>query len=264
MVSVPQLPSEKLRPALNNNHGEKKEVMRKHMTRVISEVMEVDSKIVYIGEDVEHGGYYLVTDGLADKFKGRVIDFPPDETTLLGAAMGFSQVGLLPIVEIPYAKYLDCAADMFYELSLSNWLTNGQCPNGMIIRVQGFDRGSKSMSLLQNHLYVPTLILIILLVFGGNFHTHNMISHIPPGVDVVCYSNGEDYVRGFRNAIVQARHGRVVVFIDSTNLLNLRHLHEKDRGWETAYPPANELMSFHDVRRFGDSGKALVVTYGNG
>ena len=149
MVSVPQLPSEKLRPTtLNNSHREKKEVMRKHMTRVISEVMEIDQKIVYIGEDVEHGGYYLVTDGLADKFKGRVIDFPPDETTLLGSAMGFAQVGLLPIVEIPYAKYLDCAADMFYELSLSNWLTNGQCPNGMIIRVQGFDRGGESMRLL--------------------------------------------------------------------------------------------------------------------
>lgn len=90
-----------------------------------------------------------------------------------------------------------------------------------------------------------------------------MISHIPPGVDVVCYSNGEDYVRGFRNAVAQARTGRVVVFIDSTNLLNLRHLHEKDRGWETAYP-VDGVMSFHDVRRFGDSGKTLIVTYGNG
>jgi hypothetical protein len=44
----------------------------------------------------------------------------------------------------------------------------------------------------------------------------------------------------------------------------MRHLHEKDRGWETAYPPINEIMGFHDVRRFGDSGKAVIVTYGNG
>jgi len=59
--------------------------------------------------------------------------------------MGFSQVGLLPIIEIPYSKYLDCGADMFYELATSNWLTNMQCPNGMIIRIQGFDKGSKSV-----------------------------------------------------------------------------------------------------------------------
>ena len=61
--------------------------------------------------------------------------------------MGFSQVGLVPIIEIPYAKYLDCGVDMFYELAISNWLTNKQCPNGMIVRVQGFDRGGESFLL---------------------------------------------------------------------------------------------------------------------
>eukprot|EP00581_Thalassiosira_minuscula_P020012 CAMPEP_0183715418 /NCGR_PEP_ID=MMETSP0737-20130205/9644_1 /TAXON_ID=385413 /ORGANISM="Thalassiosira miniscula, Strain CCMP1093" /LENGTH=827 /DNA_ID=CAMNT_0025944513 /DNA_START=30 /DNA_END=2513 /DNA_ORIENTATION=- len=249
MVPVPQLPPEKLlsneglQPKKSKGKREKREVMRKHMTRVIEEVMENDPKVVYIGEDVEHGGYYLVSDGLVNKFPGRVIDFPPDETTLLGCAMGFSQNGLVPICEIPYSKYLDCGADMFYELAISNWLTNKQCPNGMVVRVQGFDKG----------------------LFGGNFHTHNMIPHIPPGIDVLCYSNGLDYARGFRNAIKQARNGRVVVLVDCTNLLNLRHLHEKDRGWESAYPEAkDEVMSFHDVRQFGVSGKHLIVTYGNG
>ena len=89
--------------------------------------------------------------------------------------------------------------------------------------------------------------------------------HIPPGVDVLCYSNGLDYVRGFRNAITQARNGRVVVLVDCTNLLNLRHLHAKDRAWETAYPvDENEIMSFNDIRQFGNQGKHLIVTYGNG
>jgi pyruvate/2-oxoglutarate/acetoin dehydrogenase E1 component len=60
--------------------------------------------MVYIGEDVEHGGYYLVTEGLKAKYPLRVRDFPPDETSLLGAGIGFSQAGLLPVVEIPYAK----------------------------------------------------------------------------------------------------------------------------------------------------------------
>jgi pyruvate/2-oxoglutarate/acetoin dehydrogenase E1 component len=266
-VLVPHLPRVKLaglQPQLSNDKRDKREVMRKHMTRVIAEVMEKDPKVVYIGEDVEHGGYYLVTDGLVKKFKGRVIDFPPDETTLLGAAMGFSQVGLLPIIEIPYAKYLDCGADMFYELAISNWLTNKQCPNGMVVRIQGFDRGRELILFAVNHTFASVLNISFSLVFGGNFHTHNMISHVPPGVDVVCYSNGQDYARGFRNAIIQARNGRVVVLIDCTYLLNLRHLYEKDRGWETAYPSEDEVMSFHDVRRFGNSAKDLIVTYGNG
>lgn len=103
MVQVPKLNPE----LLSNYHQERKtdesnrpkrDVMRKHMTRVILETMTNNEKVVYIGEDVEHGGYYLVTDGLAKRFPGRVIDFPPDETTLLGAAMGFSHANLLPII----------------------------------------------------------------------------------------------------------------------------------------------------------------------
>ena len=69
---------------------------------------------------------------------------------------------------------------MFNEVAIGNWLSDGQQPAGMMIRLQGFDLG----------------------VFGGNFHTHNTL-YTPPGIDVVCYSNGEDYVRGWRYAIEQ-------------------------------------------------------------
>lgn len=106
MVQIPRL-NQELLTSLNElertesivrNETPKRDVMRKHMTRVVSEALTNNPRVVYIGEDVEHGGYYLVTDGLAKRFPGRVIDFPPDETTLLGAAMGFSHAGLLPIV----------------------------------------------------------------------------------------------------------------------------------------------------------------------
>ena len=59
-------------------------VMRKNMTGVLRETLESHPDCVYIGEDVEHGGYYMVTDGLAKAFPQRVRDFPPDETSLVG------------------------------------------------------------------------------------------------------------------------------------------------------------------------------------
>ena len=219
----------------------KPDVMRKHMNRVILESMENDESVVYLGEDVIHGGYYAVTEGVAKQFPDRIIDFPPDETSLLGAAMGFAQLGLLPIVEIPYAKYLDCGVDMFHEIAVTYWLSAGKSPVGMIIRLQGFGAG----------------------VFGGNFHTTNMLT-IPPGIDACSYSNGEDYVKGFRNAIKQAKVGRVVMLVDCTNLLNLRHLHDKDRAWETPYPKENESIDFDSIRQHGTNAKWAVVTYGNG
>lgn len=246
--------------------GSRGEVMRKNMTRVFDELMTEDKRIVYLGEDVQHGGYYVVTENLFQKFPLRVRDFPPDETTLVGAAMGYAQAGFVPILEIPYAKYLDCAGDMFTEAMISYWLSQGKQPNGFVIRLQGFDKG----------------------IFGGNFHTHNML-HFPPGLDVVCFSNGRDYARGMRYLMDCAKAGRVVMSVDSTDLLNRRHLVEADKDEFFLHPyPVNkddgEGYHFDQVFVY-DSGEAkaaattstaaassssatqkhvILVTYGNG
>lgn len=230
-------------PAAPGITGAAAQVMRKHMTKVFDDAMHAAKDVVYIGEDVIHGGYYMVTDGLHKKFSQRVQDFPPDETSLVGVGMGYSQAGLLPIVEIPYAKYLDCAMDMFTEACIMNWLSNGKQRNGMIFRLQGFGRG----------------------VFGGNYHTHNML-HIPPGLDVVCYSNGRDYSRGMRYALQQARAGRVAMFVDCTELLNLREV-EKGVSWEMAYTPPEEYATYDDVFSYAsprEDADTLIVTYGSG
>ena len=235
----------------SSKSDEKPQVMRKNMTRFYEEVLANYPSALYIGEDVRHGGYYLVTEGLADKYSTRILDFPPDETTLLGAGLGFSQLGLLPIVEIPYAKYLDCGVDMFYEIAIQNWLSapDNTRPSrrGMVVRLQGFDRG----------------------LFGGNFHTHNMLSHIPPGIDVLCFSNGRDYVQSMRYAIQQAMAGRIIMVVDCTHLLNLRHVHAQDREWEFAYPTdPNDMLTFDQIRKYKVAGPShasrAIVTYGNG
>ena len=220
--------------------------------------------------------YYLVTDGLASKYPLRVHDFPPDETALVGAAWGYSQAGMTPILEIPYAKYLDCASDMFHEICLTHWLTNGKEKPGLFIRLQGFDKGT----------------------FGGNFHTHNSL-HIPPGLDVVCYSNGLDYVRGVKYLLRQTVAGRVCMSVDCTELLNRRHLYPElmdglflhtypttsNNTQETENKTENEEleMTFEDIVFYQPNTttkakcssisksqlnmskiKVIVVSYGNG
>mmetsp|Transcript_71883 Transcript_71883/g.191749 ORF Transcript_71883/g.191749 Transcript_71883/m.191749 type:complete len:733 (-) Transcript_71883:39-2237(-) len=217
------------------------QVMRKLMTKVFEEQLQDHPDLVYIGEDVEHGGYYTVTEGLHRKFPMRVADFPPDETTLLAAGIGYFQAGLVPVVEIPYAKYLDCGADMFHEAATLNWLSAGQKPVGLVVRLQGFDKG----------------------LFGGNFHTHNAI-HMPPGVDVVCFSNGADYVRGMRYAIRQARAGKIVMSVDCTALLNERHLQPGDNQWLCSFPAARDERGFDEVTTYGSGKEVVIVTYGNG
>jgi len=217
-------------------------VLRWCMTTALEEQLQERKDLVYIGEDVQHGGYYRVTEGLHAKFGLRVADFPPDETGLMGAAIGYAQAGLLPIVEIPYAKYLDCGGDMFFEAVIMNWLSAGQRPCGMVIRLQGFDKG----------------------IFGGNFHTHNSL-HLPPGLDVVCYSNGADYARGLRYVVAQAAAGRVVMLVDSTDLLNRRHLFDKDGAWMRPYPrDRGDVRAYDEVTLHGEGEALLIVSYGNG
>jgi 2-oxoisovalerate dehydrogenase E1 component len=231
--------------ALNENATPKgKDVMRKHMTKVFHELMQQYPQMIYMGEDVTHGGYYLVTEGLAHAFPGRVRDFPPDETPLVGAGMGFAQAGLVPIVEIPYIKYLDCAMDQFTEAGVMSFLSDRKQPNGMIFRLQGFGFG----------------------LFGGNYHTHNVI-YTMPGFDVVCWSNGQDYARGMRYAVHQAQHGRVVATVDSTTLLNLRHVDGEDDAWRKTFTAPNEMLDFEQVIVYPSreqSKKMAIVTYGEG
>lgn len=245
-------------------------VMRKLMTAALGEILSrEDGKGIYIGEDVEHGGYYLVSDGLKAEHPLRVHDYPPDETTLVGAGMGLSQVGFVPVVELPYAKYLDCGADIFQESLITHWLSDGTQRNGMVYRLQGFDKG----------------------VFGGNFHTHNILPFVSsPGLDVMCHSNGANYVKAMRYAYRQAQAGRVVMSVDCTDLLNKRHLRDEDKdGYFLHTFPASEQgeeMSFDEVdvhRLDKDTGKwcavrgqkavaedssgeidVVIVTYGNG
>ena len=130
--------------------------------------------------------------------------------------------------------------DQFAEIAVMHWLSDGRQANGMVIRMQGFDRG----------------------LFGGNFHTHNWLPLLP-GVDVVATSTGRDYARAMRHAVRQARAGRVVMMVDATYLLNLR-----DDAFLTSYPAEGDELAFDAVleRRddSDDARRVACVTWGTG
>ena len=54
-------PAEEMQGAVLDGKGRLvKEVMRKHMTRGLDEAMQTHPDLVYLGEDVEHGGTVLL------------------------------------------------------------------------------------------------------------------------------------------------------------------------------------------------------------
>lgn len=73
----------------------------------LREEMQDDERVFVLGEDVEQGGVFRVTDGLVEKFgPARVMDTPLAESSIVGVAIGAALNGLLPVAEIQFADFI--------------------------------------------------------------------------------------------------------------------------------------------------------------
>jgi len=70
------------------------------------EEMERLPEMVVLGEDIQEGGVFRITDGMLDRFgPGRVLDTPLAESSIVGMAIGMAQNGCVPVAEIQFADF---------------------------------------------------------------------------------------------------------------------------------------------------------------
>jgi pyruvate dehydrogenase E1 component beta subunit len=69
--------------------------------------MERDERVVLLGEDIgRNGGVFRATDGALERFgPRRVFDMPISESTIVGASVGLSIAGLVPLAEIQFGGF---------------------------------------------------------------------------------------------------------------------------------------------------------------
>ncbi|HZD64532.1 MAG TPA: alpha-ketoacid dehydrogenase subunit beta [Acidimicrobiales bacterium] len=68
--------------------------------------MARDERVVVFGEDVATlGGVFRVTQGLEERFPGRVFDTPLAEGAIVGASLGMAIGGLVPVPEIQFLGF---------------------------------------------------------------------------------------------------------------------------------------------------------------
>jgi len=69
--------------------------------------MARDDRVVVLGEDIgRNGGVFRATDGLLDRFgESRVFDTPISESGIVGACIGMSLTGIVPVAEIQFAGF---------------------------------------------------------------------------------------------------------------------------------------------------------------
>ncbi len=81
--------------------------------QALLQAMELDPKMVVLGEDVgRDGGVFRVTDGLMQRFgEQRVIDTPLAESGIVGMAIGMAIAGYRPVAEIQFSGFAYPAYD---------------------------------------------------------------------------------------------------------------------------------------------------------
>jgi pyruvate/2-oxoglutarate/acetoin dehydrogenase E1 component len=110
---------------------------RDAVIRGISQEMERDKNVVFLGEDIaKAGGVFKATVGLYEKFGPlRVRDTPISEQAILGAAMGAAMTGLRPIAEIMFSDFAAVCFDYIAnEMPKLAYMTNGQMTCPLVIR----------------------------------------------------------------------------------------------------------------------------------
>ncbi|MBS3054858.1 MAG: alpha-ketoacid dehydrogenase subunit beta [Candidatus Aenigmarchaeota archaeon] len=82
------------------------------LNMALEQEMKRDGNVVILGEDVgRDGGVFRVTEGLLEKFPGRVIDTPLAELAIVGVGIGMAAYGLRPVAEVQFDGFVQPAMD---------------------------------------------------------------------------------------------------------------------------------------------------------
>jgi pyruvate dehydrogenase E1 component beta subunit len=110
---------------------------REAVARAITQEMERDQSVYFIGEDVAAaGGVFKTTEGLFERFGAkRVRDTPISEQAIIGAAMGAAMNGLRPIAELMFSDFFAVCWDIVAnQIAKARYMTNGQIALPIVIR----------------------------------------------------------------------------------------------------------------------------------
>ncbi len=125
----------------------------------LAEALAADERVFIIGEDVEAGGVFRATEGLAARFPGRIIDSPLAESCIVGVSIGAAHYGMRPVAEIQFADFIHSAFDQLCsEASRWSYRTRGEQYLPMVVRtpwgggVHGGQHHSQSIEAYYGHM----------------------------------------------------------------------------------------------------------------
>ena len=103
----------------------------------LEEEMERLPTMVILGEDIQEGGVFRVTDGFLERFgPQRILDTPLAESSIVGVAIGMAQNGCVPVAEIQFADFSFPAFNQLVsEAARWRYRSNGAAGCPIVVRM---------------------------------------------------------------------------------------------------------------------------------
>jgi pyruvate/2-oxoglutarate/acetoin dehydrogenase E1 component len=140
---------------------------RDGLSEALHEEMARDDSVFVIGEDViAHGGYYKVTQGIEERFPGRIFETPIAEAGIVGVSVGAAMAGMRPVVELMYLDFVTCAMDeVVNQAAKMRYMTGGQAQVPIVIRLpcgHGRNQAAQHSQTLESwFMHVPGLQVVV-------------------------------------------------------------------------------------------------------
>lgn len=156
------------------------------------EEMKRDERVILMGEDVGEGGVFRASEGFRDEFgPERCMNTPLAEACIVGAAIGASLNGVIPVAEIQFADFSHPAFDQIVsEAARLHYRSNGTWRAPIVVRTP-YGAG----------------------IHGGPYHSQSIeafYAHVP-GLKVICVATPYDAKGLLKSAI---RDPNPVVFLE--------------------------------------------------
>jgi len=195
------------------------------------EEMKRDERIIVMGEDVGEGGVFRATEGFVQEFGAdRCMDTPLAESCIVGAAIGASLNGIIPIAEIQFADFSHAAFDQLVsEAARLHYRSNGAWSCPIVVRTP-YGAG----------------------IHGGPYHSQSIeafYAHVP-GLKVICVANPYDAKGLLKSAI---RDPNPVIFLEHKKAYRLFRQEVPDEDYTIPIGVA-------EVKRPGKD--MTLITYG--
>jgi len=140
---------------------------RDGLREALHEEMARDDSVFVIGEDVIiHGGPYAVTQGIEERFPGRIFETPIAEAGIVGVGVGAAMAGMRPVVELMYLDFVTCAMDeVVNQAAKMRYMTGGQAQVPIVIRLpcgHGRNLAAQHSQIMESwFMHVPGLQVIV-------------------------------------------------------------------------------------------------------